>query len=242
MKIEQKSMAYSKENIYDFDNNIILHEYPRMIMKYSREQGELSELKLLELGLGHGYSAEMFMDQFQKYTVLDGDIDIINKFNREHLGHMIDIRHTFFEKYETSIKFDLIVMGFVLEHVDDPLYIIKKYKSFLKKEGRMYIAVPNAEALNRRLGYEAGLLSDLQQLSQSDIDLGHKRYFTLDSISDMVKEAGMRIKTIDGIYLKPFTTKQIISLNLDDSIMKALCRVGREYPELSLGILLQCEL
>lgn len=240
MTIKQEMNAYSRDNIYDFDNNIILHEYPRMIAERIGEI-ELKSKSFLELGLGHGYSTLEFQKLVgDEYTVLEGDGNIIEKFNCDHPNHNIHIVQTYFEKFCTERKYDVIIAGYILEHVDDPLMIIRKYKSYLDKNGRMFIAVPNAEALNRRIGYEAGLLSDITQLSQMDIGLGHKRYFTVDSISSLIMEAEMRIESMEGIYLKPFTTKQIISLNLDDSIIKAMCRVGRRYPELSLGILVEC--
>ena len=45
----------------------------------------------------------------------------------------------------------MIVMGFILEHVDSPVQeIISRYKSYLSPGGKMFLAVPNAEVLNRR--------------------------------------------------------------------------------------------
>lgn len=241
MKIDQSMSAYSKENVYDFDNNIILHEYPQMIADRLGGGIELKDKSLLELGLGHGYSALEFKGLVGgRHTVLEGDSAIIEKFNHEHPGHGIQIIETYFEDFETEGKYDIIVAGFVLEHVADPLQIIKKYMTYLDENGRMFIAVPNAEALNRRLGYEAGLISALGKLSQMDIELGHKRYFTVSSLSKMIMEAEMKLTGMEGIYLKPFTTRQILSLDLDGSILKAMCKVGRKYPELSLGILAEC--
>ena len=42
---------------------------------------------------------------------------------------------------------------------------------------------------------------------------------------------------MEGIYLKPFTTNQILSLDLDRSIIESLCALGVDYPELSCGLL-----
>jgi 2-polyprenyl-3-methyl-5-hydroxy-6-metoxy-1,4-benzoquinol methylase len=130
-------------------------------------------------------------------------------------------------------------MGFILEHVDNPLEIIKAYKRFLAPGGKMFLSVPNSEVLNRRLGHIAGLLDDMEALSQNDHLLGHKRYYSVKSLSAEIVSAGFKIEKIEGIYLKPFTTTQMISLNLNESILNALCEVGINYPELSCGILAQ---
>lgn len=236
--LHNKIAAYTKENPYDCDNEIILHRYPRRIISLL---GEVSSRSLLELGLGHGYSAFEFSRYIKDYTILEGDSKIIENFNISHDLNSIDIINAFFEDYVPDRHFDVIVAGFILEHVDDPLLILKKYREYLSERGKFYIAVPNAEALNRRVGHAAGFLPDIQQLSEADRDLGHKRYFTLASIRTLCDKAGLRITHEEGLYLKPLTTKQMISLNLDASIMDAFCTVGRDYPELSLGILLECE-
>ena len=103
----------------------------------------------------------------------------------------------------------------------------------------MFLAVPNAEGLNRRLGHLAGMLENMETLSENDLLLGHRRYYTVNSLSAEIARAGYRIDRMEGIYLKPFTTRQIISLNLDEKVIRALCEVGVDYPELSCGILAQ---
>lgn len=238
-KIRQNIRAYTKENIYDFDNNIILHHYPQMIFKRLGTEFP-KNMSLLELGLGHGYSALEFKGKFDRHTILEGDDAVIEKFNIEHKEHNIRIIHTFFEDYDADEKYDLIIMGFILEHVEDPVFILEKYKDYLAENGKLFVAVPNAEALNRRLGHECGLLPDMTQLSKADYDLGHKRYFTVKSIIDTCRDANLKVDAVEGIYLKPFTTKQILSLNLDESVIRAMCTVGQGYPELSTGILVEC--
>jgi hypothetical protein len=101
----------------------------------------------------------------------------------------------------------------------------------------MFIAVPNAEVLNRRLGHLAGLLDDVTTLSENDLLLGHKRFYTVSSLAADVERAGYGVDRLEGIYLKPFTTRQIVSLQLDRKVIDALCIVGIDHPELSCGLL-----
>ena len=79
----------------------------------------------------------------------------------------------------------------------------------------------------------------MQQLSEHDLLLGHKRYYTVKSLTNDVRNAGYEIERMEGIYLKPFTTKQIMSLNFDDKVIDALCEVGIDYPELCCSMLAQ---
>ncbi|WP_309640374.1 class I SAM-dependent methyltransferase [Flavobacterium sp.] len=230
--LDQHVRAYEGELQYDFDNEILLNWYPKRILKHTQNCKSL-----LELGLGHGYTTTIFSKQFSKHVVLDGSNAIIKNFQSKYPDCKAEIVETYFEKFESNEKFDLIVMGFILEHVDNPVEILKHYKQFLAPNGRMFIAVPNAEVLNRRLGHAAGLLKDMQELSENDHILGHQRYYTVQSLTDDVNAAGYSVAMMEGIYLKPLTTSQMISLNFDKKIIDAFCEVGIQYPELCCGIL-----
>ena len=145
-------------------------------------------------------------------------------------------------KHTTDEKFDVINMGFILEHIDNPFEILTRFKKFLSPGGKIFVSVPNAEVLNRRLGNLAGMLPDMTLLSENDHLLGHKRYYTVDSLKTEIEKAGYKLEKIEGIYLKPFTTKQILSLEFDKKIINSLCEVAIDYPELSCGMLAQISL
>ncbi|WP_299270995.1 class I SAM-dependent methyltransferase [uncultured Psychrosphaera sp.] len=231
-------IAYQGNNIYDFDNNILLNFYPIRVL--SMLNG-LKKGSLLELGLGHGITTKLFNNVFERHVVLDGSAAIINKFVDESPEFEGEIIETYFESFETDEKFDVIIMGFILEHVDDPVAILKQYKKHLKPEGKLYIAVPNAEVLNRRIGLEAGLLDDIELLSSHDHILGHKRYYTVSSLQTDIKSAGYEVSALEGLYLKPLTTSQMLKLDLSNTVLDALCKVGKNYPELCCGILAEVQ-
>lgn len=232
--LDEHVSAYEGQNLYDFDNEILLTWYPKRIMSLSPDAKSL-----LELGLGHGFSTNLFAPLFKRHVVLDGSLAVIENFKKRYPDCRAEIVETFFEEYNTEERFDIIVLGFILEHVDDPVLILKRFKNFLKPSGKIYAAVPNAEVLNRRLGHLAGLLPDMQKLSENDILLGHKRYYTVRTLTEDAHLAGYEIEKMEGIYLKPLTTNQLVSLNLDRKIIQSLCEVGIEYPELSCGLLAQ---
>lgn len=232
--LDSHVIAYQGDNLYDFDNEILLTWYPQRILQHAGTTGSL-----LELGLGHGYSTNIFAAHFEQHVVLEGSPAVIRNFQEKHPKCRARIVQTYFEDYATEERFDVIVMGFILEHVDDPVHILRHFRQFLAPGGKMFLAVPNAEVMNRRLGHLAGMLADMSALSENDHLLGHKRYYTVASLTGEVAQAGYRIDRLEGIYLKPFTTRQIVSLQLDRKIITALCDLGVSYPELSCGILAQ---
>lgn len=231
-KLDTHAVAYKGRILYDFDNDILLNWYPKRIIELTK-----NSKSILELGLGHGITTEIFSKHFNNHVVLEGSPAVIKNFKRNFPKCHAQIIETFFEKFESDKKFETIVFGFVLEHVDNPLKILKHFKKFLTPNGRIFVTVPNAEVLNRRLGHIAGILPDIHKLSENDIVLGHKRYFTMKYLTRLIENASYEIKRVEGIYLKPFTTEQMMSLHLDNKIIDALCEVGIDYPELCCGIL-----
>ena len=236
-ELDKHVRAYEGKLLYDFDNHIQLKWYPQRVLKYAQDKKSL-----LELGLGHGITTNLFSKHFSRHVVLDGSSAVIENFHKAYPDCNVEIIETYFEDFVSEEKFDLIVMGYVLEHVNNPSEILKHFKKFLAPNGVVFVSVPNAEVLNRRLGHIAGMLPDMQLLSDHDLLLGHKRYFTIASITEEVQHAGYEIERMEGIYLKPFTTQQIISLNFDNSIIDALCEVGIDYPELCCGMLAQLKI
>ena len=224
--------AYERQSIYDFDNFLALRWYPQRVI--DRAPGATS---LLELGLGHGISTDIFNRHFRRHVVLDGSSAVIENFSKLYPDSHPEVINTYFEDFTTEERFDVIVLGYVLEHVDDPVRILSRYKPLLSPGAKMFVAVPNAEALNRRLGHIAGMLPEMTALSEHDLLLGHKRYYTIDTLRDDIVEAGYELVAMEGIYLKAITTQQALSLNFDDRILDALCQVAIDYPELSCGLL-----
>lgn len=226
--------AYEGNNPYDFDNSILLRWYPRRVV--ANAPGARS---LLELGLGHGFSTPLFAQSFARHVVLEGSPAVIERFRLSTPDCAADIVETFFEEFDSEERFDVVVMGFVLEHVDDPAQILARFRKFVAPGGRVFVAVPNRASMNRRLGQLAGMLPDLDALSDNDRLLGHKRYYSVESLTGELGKAGYAIERMEGIYLKPLTTSQLVSLDLSPPILDALCKLGVDYPELSCGILAQ---
>jgi 2-polyprenyl-3-methyl-5-hydroxy-6-metoxy-1,4-benzoquinol methylase len=225
--------AYGRDFPYALDNDLMLNWYPQRVMALA------GGTSLLELGIGHGYSARHFVARFPRYVVVEGSAKMIERFRSQAGTQAIEVVHAMFEEFDSAEQFDVIVMGFVLEHVADPDRILRRFRDFLAPGGSLFVTVPNAESLHRRLGYEAGLIDDLLQLSDADRQLGHQRLYTVASLREAVERAGYDVKAIEGLLLKPITTSQIKSLDLSDAVLNAMLKVGVAYPELSAGLLIQ---
>ncbi|NIF29409.1 class I SAM-dependent methyltransferase [Pantoea sp. Tr-811] len=226
--------AYSDSFGYAYDNNIMLNWYPRRIMELCGPQNTL-----LELGIGHGFSTNRFSRYFNAHTVIDGSPSVIAQFRAQYPDSPANIVEGYFETFDTEQRFDLIVMGFVLEHVEDPQVVLRKYKQYLAPGGRCFVLVPNAQSLHRRFGHAAGLLDDMMVLGKGDHELGHLRAYSLQTLTEELEQAGLQVVRKEGLFLKPFMTSQMKALDLSEAITTAMCTVAIDYPELSCALMLE---
>jgi 2-polyprenyl-3-methyl-5-hydroxy-6-metoxy-1,4-benzoquinol methylase len=243
MKIEKEKKVedlnavaseYRPNAVTDIENDLVLHWYPKRILPRFNFADSL-----LELGLGHGFTAELFATACKRHVIVDGASTVIDQFKQKNLNFTGELVLDYFETYTPAEPFDVIVMGFVLEHVDDPDLILKRYRQFLKPGGKMYVAVPNAKSMNRRMGLELGLIDDIYSLNANDLALGHKRQFCLDTLRAAVRNAGYRVTHEEGIYLKPLPLATLKTLQNFQDNLEAMCKVGIEFPELCVGLLME---
>ncbi|SFN77386.1 Methyltransferase domain-containing protein [Nitrosospira briensis] len=233
-ELDWHAHAYGAGFDYAFDNNIISNWYPDRIMALSRESGSL-----LELGIGRGVTTEAFSRHFVRHVVVDGSPVVINRFREQFPQCTAEVLESYFEKLDIEERFDAIVMGFVLEHVYEPVALLKHIRRFLKPGGRLFVAVPNGESLHRRIGHAAGLLLDMTALGKGDLELGHHRSYSVTTLDADLTAAGWMITRREGIFLKPLMTHQLISLQLGSDIIRGMCEVGIGYPELSCALLFE---
>ena len=172
--LNQKKDAYDEHFV--LDNRLMLEWYPQRVVD------QASGPSMLELGLGHGFTTAYFAQHFNPYKVIDGSAEMIERFRSRFGLPQVDIVESWFEKFDTDERYDHIAMGFVLEHVDDPGLILRSYRRLLRPGGSVFVAVPNSESLHRRFGHAAGILPDLELLSDADHDFGHQRYFNLRTL------------------------------------------------------------
>lgn len=194
---------------------------------------------LLELGIGHGQTSTLFSSFYDRHVVVEGSNEVIRQYRERYASSKAIIFESTFEAFDTKDRFDVIVMGFILEHVDDPALILKRFQRFLKPNGLLYITVPNAASLHRRLGQEAGLLQNIYQLSAYDLRAGHRRYYDMETICAQVEACGYKILRSEGLFLKPLSSDQLRLLNLSEDVYQAMFKVGVSFPEICNAILLQ---
>jgi SAM-dependent methyltransferase len=231
-----------KESFRFHDENIqMLSWYAERLVQAVQRAGARS---LLSLGIGHSVVSkailEKLLSRLEEYVIVEGSPASIARFEAE-TPHPKKLRlvNALFEEFERPEPFDFIEMGFILEHVDDPEVVLRRFWSALRPGGGLVVVVPNARSLHRLFGKAAGLLEDLYRLSPEDLQLGHKRYFDYDSICSLVARAGFRIERAEGVFLKCLTTGQLQKLRLSPEVLRSFFDVGIQHPQIANAIYLE---
>jgi 2-polyprenyl-3-methyl-5-hydroxy-6-metoxy-1,4-benzoquinol methylase len=100
------------------------------------------------------------------------------------------------------LGYDTLVFGDVLEHVREPLEVLRRFLPWLKPGGRVLISLPNVAAWPVRL---ALLFGNFEYASKGILDSTHLRFFTRASAIRLVREAGLRVVRVrsNPLVLRP---------------------------------------
>lgn len=192
---------------------------------------------LLEVGCGAGVMTEEFVERFPDLVAVDGTEKYV-EIARANAGGRGQFVVSLFEDFEPGRKFDTVVMANILEHVIDPVGLMHKSLDWLAPGGSLHVAVPNAGALNRRIGKAMGLLSRLDEMNERDHMLGHRRVYDFATLEADVRAAGLTVAKRGGIFLKPLSNAQM--KDWSPELIEAFFEVGKELPEYCSGIYARC--
>jgi 2-polyprenyl-3-methyl-5-hydroxy-6-metoxy-1,4-benzoquinol methylase len=183
---------------------------------------------VLEMGYGEGNFTEELVKRNFKPTVLDGSDVLLAKAKQIH-GDKLDVASALFEEYKPKQKFDCVLATHVLEHVDDPIVLLKEMKNWITDNGKIIIIVPNKESLHRQLAVIMGLQPELDTLSARDKLVGHQRVYSIDTLCLDTVAAGLKVVDTAGFFLKTLPNSMMLGYSKD--LIMALNKVTPLLPK-----------
>jgi len=182
----------------------------------------------LELGCGKGLWTKILCERYDSVDVVDGSSDLLRKVINHNVnckakltGHLALVEDF---NPDNEKKWEHIYITFLLEHVLDPVSILKKVRNYLDKDGSIFLAVPNANSVHRIIAVRMGLIRDSTELSDNDKNVGHRRVYTLELLRNQIEGTGLRVKKEGFVGFKPLTLKQMA--NLTQEVVWAFCSAG----------------
>ncbi|MCE5262708.1 MAG: class I SAM-dependent methyltransferase [Deltaproteobacteria bacterium] len=188
---------------YHTDYNAVLAHY-KVLSCVEHARGD----SLLDLACGDGLITSMFSDRFKRIVGVDASSVHVAEARRRLPEACFHDR--LIEDFETKERFDSVFLLDILEHVVDPVSVLRKAAGFLTPDGILIAHVPNAQAINRRLAVLMGTLLSCEELSPFDIHVaGHRRAYDLGSLIRDAESAGLSVAASGGIFYKMLSTAQM---------------------------------
>jgi 2-polyprenyl-3-methyl-5-hydroxy-6-metoxy-1,4-benzoquinol methylase len=225
--------AYS----FDFD---VMHPY--MIRSF---EPFFRPGSLLELGSFKGEFTRRFLDYFDDITCVEASSEAIEEAKCK-LGERVQFVNSMFEAATLPRRYDNIVLTHVLEHLDDPVAVLRRVDNeWLAKGGRLFLVCPNANAPSRQIAVKMGLISHNSAVTPAEAEHGHRCTYTLDTLECDAVAAGLKVVHRSGIFFKALANFQWDRLLQTDIVSKdyleGCYKLGQQYPDLCASIFLLCE-
>ncbi|MEC7910241.1 MAG: bifunctional 2-polyprenyl-6-hydroxyphenol methylase/3-demethylubiquinol 3-O-methyltransferase UbiG [Pseudomonadota bacterium] len=125
-----------------------LHQINPLRINFIKERTTLAGKQVLDIGCGGGLLAEVLSDLGAIVTAIDASEKTINvaKAHAKKVGSNVNyIKASLeeFSKIKPKAKFDVITCLEMLEHVPDPLQILKKCSDLLNQDGDLFLSTIN---------------------------------------------------------------------------------------------------
>ncbi len=185
---------------------------------------------LLEMGPAEGVMTDLLATTGKAMTLVEGSSlfcdDLRQRFPEAQVFHSL------FEEFEPKERYDTIVLGHVLEHVEDPVGIVSRARHWLKPGGYLFAAVPNSRSVHRQAAVVMGMLPEEDALNELDIHHGHRRVYNPETFRSDFTKAGLKVDVFGGYWLKPLSNGQLEE-HWTPEMMDAFMQLGERYPDIA---------
>jgi trans-aconitate methyltransferase len=192
----------------------------------------------LELGCATGELAMQLVHHCEHYTIVEGSSINIDAARDRLPG--VSFIHSMWEDYTAATLHNDIILFNALEHVEDPVGLLRRSRAWLAPRGRIHIVVPNGLSIHRLVGTEMDFLPNPLAVTDGDRAQGHVRNYTVDLLSEHVRAAGFAPIHQQGIFLKVLSNRQMLGWDWD--LIQALHNVASRFVEHAAELFVSCEL
>ncbi len=226
------------ERKYNYDFDAIVREY--MMRAFDPF---LPEGRALELGCYEGDSTEWLARRYADLTAVEAAPGLVEA-ARNRFGARVKFICSTFEACDLNETFDAIFLINTLEHLDDPVLVLRRIADWLSPTGRLFLLVPNANAPSRQIAVKMGLIRHNAAVTEAEWKNGHRNTFSLDTLERAARDGGLSPIHRGGLIFKALANFQF-DLALEKGVIsrdyvEGCYQLGQHYPDLCASIYLIC--
>src|SRR4051812_28893416 len=87
---------------------------------------------VLELGCADGRGIDILLERFAEVTAVDGSRKLLDRLKKHARSPRLTLVCSMFEDLRLEQKFDTVLLGHILEHVDEPARVVAVARRHLK--------------------------------------------------------------------------------------------------------------
>ncbi len=198
----QEKFSWARSQVFSDYNHVLGYYQAKACLEHARGSS------LLDMPCGDGVLTSMLAPSFSRVVGVDASSNHL-ELARKVLPD-VEFHEALIEDFETQERFTTVTMLNILEHVVEPIGVLKKAASFLAEDGVLLVHVPNAYAVNRRLAVLMGTLTECEELSPFDVQIvGHRRSYSLKTLRADIEQAGLKVTQTGGVFYKSLSTPQM---------------------------------
>lgn len=167
-------------------------------------------IKALDIGCGSGE----IMEKLNSYGATTHGIDFSNEAvevckEKKLSVHQADLDQGI--KFHDN-EFELVWAGDVLEHVFDPMYLLREIRRVLKKDGYLFFSVPNDLHVSKRILTLMGESYQYNAYKKSEA-YKHHTFFSYNLMKFFFKKSDLSIVKLNRVIRLPILNKRFIIQN-----------------------------
>jgi 2-polyprenyl-3-methyl-5-hydroxy-6-metoxy-1,4-benzoquinol methylase len=168
--------------------------------------------RVLEFGCSTGRVTRALVERGCRVTGIEIDHEAADR-AREYADDVfvLDLDYDDFEAKLSEQQWEVALFGDVLEHLRDPLRVMRATRELLDRQGTVVLSVPNVAHADLRL---ALLKGQFPYGPYGLLDRTHLRFFTLESITELLDDAGFVATEVQRMIIPAFASE--LKLNRDD--------------------------
>ena len=236
MRDYDKELVDNKERkyFYGFDYDVMHPLMIRSFIPFFRGNA------LLELGSHYGRFTQLLEEKERQITCIEASGEAV-QIARKVAGRNTTILNSTFEDVDLSQKFTNVVMTHTLEHIDNPVNVLKRVNDeWLDDDGLFLLVCPNANAPSRQIAVKMGLITHNAAVTTAEAEHGHNITYSLDTLERDAVAAGLEIVHRSGIFFKAlanFQWDKLLQTNIiSKEYLDGCYQLGLVYPDLCSSI------
>lgn len=185
----------------------------------------------LIMGYGDGRMVDYFKDKFSSLIVIEGSKQLFESASEKYRNHShVMCFHSYFESFKLPerYKVNTILGNHVLEHVSNPVEVLRISRNWLNQNGYAIFSVPNADSLHRRIGVNLKMLKTRYDLNDQDNLVGHQRVYDQKSLLQDIASGGYKVVEFGGFNLKLVSQRQM--KDWSEELIQAIFEISQDCP------------